>query len=114
MALSKKVQRSLDPNNKVCFKVSNYVNLLSRTTISDLELSFISFPKHWAHDTSRFGYKLLQKYGWSDGKGLGANLDGITSHIKVVQKADTKGSFQKSFNHEFRVSTTSCSRERLH
>lgn len=29
--------------------------------------------------------------GWSQGKGLGANLDGITEHIKVSYKNDSKG-----------------------
>jgi hypothetical protein len=32
---------------------------------------------------SDFGRKILEKYGWKDGKGLGKNEDGRTSHVKV-------------------------------
>lgn len=31
--------------------------------------------------------------GWSKGKGLGAKEDGITEHIRVSYKHDSKGSF---------------------
>lgn len=31
--------------------------------------------------------------GWSQGKGLGANEDGITEHIKVGYKNDSKGTY---------------------
>jgi Pin2-interacting protein X1 len=34
---------------------------------------------------------MLQKMGWSEGKGLGQNLDGMQEHIKVNFKADTLG-----------------------
>ena len=30
----------------------------------------------WANDESKFGQKLMEKMGWSKGKGLGANEDG--------------------------------------
>ena len=45
----------------------------------------------WSNDTDKFGYKMLAKMGWNSGKGLGANQDGITSHIKVSQKLNNHG-----------------------
>ena len=33
----------------------------------------------------------MKKMGWEEGKGLGANEDGMTEHIKVRFKDDTKG-----------------------
>eukprot|EP01129_Flabellula_baltica_P005678 TRINITY_DN206_c0_g1_i2.p1 TRINITY_DN206_c0_g1~~TRINITY_DN206_c0_g1_i2.p1 ORF type:complete len:275 (+),score=102.62 TRINITY_DN206_c0_g1_i2:111-935(+) len=47
--------------------------------------------KHWANDTSRYGFKMLEKMGWSHGKGLGANENGTTKHIPIVRKDDNKG-----------------------
>lgn len=45
----------------------------------------------WANDTSTFGYQMLVKMGWSEGKGLGRNEDGISSHIRVKRKAISSG-----------------------
>jgi len=42
-------------------------------------------------DKSKFGYKMLQKMGWSEGKGLGALEDGELEHVKVMKKCDTSG-----------------------
>lgn len=42
-------------------------------------------------DTDRFGTKMLEKMGWSKGKGLGANLDGSLNFIKVAHKDNQKG-----------------------
>lgn len=41
----------------------------------------------WARDENKFGKKMLEKMGWSDGKGLGADLSGETSHVKVNKRA---------------------------
>ena len=30
----------------------------------------------WSNDQDKFGQKLMEKMGWSQGKGLGANEDG--------------------------------------
>ena len=30
----------------------------------------------WSNDEDKFGQKLMEKMGWSQGKGLGANEDG--------------------------------------
>lgn len=46
---------------------------------------------HSSADSDRFGTKMLEKMGWSKGKGLGANLDGEQNFIRVAHKADTRG-----------------------
>lgn len=45
----------------------------------------------WANDKSKFGYKMLQKMGWMEGKGLGVNEDGTTEHIRIRRKTTTAG-----------------------
>ncbi|TPX59494.1 hypothetical protein SpCBS45565_g07727 [Spizellomyces sp. 'palustris'] len=47
--------------------------------------------KTWKNDQSKFGFKMLQKMGWSEGKGLGANEDGLREHVKVRLKEDNLG-----------------------
>ncbi|XP_020297018.1 ankyrin repeat domain-containing protein 11-like [Pseudomyrmex gracilis] len=44
--------------------------------------------KWWSEDSNKFGQKMLEKMGWSKGKGLGINEQGITQHINIVQKND--------------------------
>lgn len=46
---------------------------------------------NWSKDQNKFGFKMLEKMGWSDGKGLGMNLDGGTDHVKVKTKNNTLG-----------------------
>lgn len=45
----------------------------------------------WARDESKFGKKMLEKMGWTDGKGLGADESGETAHIKVKKRAANLG-----------------------
>ncbi|NXJ11026.1 PINX1 inhibitor, partial [Odontophorus gujanensis] len=45
----------------------------------------------WSKDESKFGQKMLEKMGWSKGKGLGAHEQGNTEHIKVQVKNNTLG-----------------------
>lgn len=40
---------------------------------------------------SEFARKQLEKYGWTDGKGLGKEENGIMKPIRAVVKADTHG-----------------------
>ena len=42
-------------------------------------------------DQNKFGQKMLERMGWKTGKGLGANEDGSTNHIKVSIKNNTLG-----------------------
>merc|ERR1719277_457496 len=46
---------------------------------------------NWANDESKFGQKLMEKFGWNKGDGLGANRDGRTEHIKISVKQDQRG-----------------------
>jgi Pin2-interacting protein X1 len=45
-------------------------------------------------DSNKFGQKMLEKMGWSRGKGLGAKEDGIREHVKPAYKNDSKGKTQ--------------------
>jgi len=42
-------------------------------------------------DKSAFGFKMLQKMGWSEGKGLGRKEDGMTTHIRMKRRPDAVG-----------------------
>ncbi|XP_068610151.1 PIN2/TERF1-interacting telomerase inhibitor 1 [Brachionichthys hirsutus] len=45
----------------------------------------------WSNDDSKFGQKMLERMGWSKGKGLGRSEQGATDHIKVKVKNDGYG-----------------------
>ncbi|XP_056150620.1 PIN2/TERF1-interacting telomerase inhibitor 1 [Lampris incognitus] len=45
----------------------------------------------WSNDESKFGQKMLERMGWSKGKGLGKTEQGSTDHIKVKVKNDSLG-----------------------
>lgn len=45
----------------------------------------------WADDKSGFGFKMMMKMGWKEGKGLGKNESGITDNIKIRKKIDSRG-----------------------
>jgi Pin2-interacting protein X1 len=47
--------------------------------------------KQWAEDKTKFGYRMMQKMGWTDGKGLGVKEDGATEHLRVRKKLTTAG-----------------------
>jgi Pin2-interacting protein X1 len=50
---------------------------------------------HWKEDKSKFGLKMLQKMGWTEGKGLGKNETGMTEHIKAEVRDQNEGIFHK-------------------
>lgn len=45
----------------------------------------------WKNDKSKFGLKMMQKMGWTEGKGLGKNEDGVSEHVKVTKKSNNLG-----------------------
>ncbi|KAJ2786281.1 hypothetical protein GGI15_001648 [Coemansia interrupta] len=45
----------------------------------------------WSDDKGRFGFKMLEKMGWSEGKGLGADESGVKEHVKIKLKTNNFG-----------------------
>ncbi|CAG4959572.1 unnamed protein product [Colias eurytheme] len=45
----------------------------------------------WSNDANKFGQRMLEKMGWSSGKGLGAKENGIVEHVIARYKNDEKG-----------------------
>ncbi|XP_077291042.1 PIN2/TERF1-interacting telomerase inhibitor 1-like isoform X2 [Arctopsyche grandis] len=45
----------------------------------------------WSADTSKFGQKLLERMGWEQGGGLGANLQGAPDALPLKRKIDASG-----------------------
>ncbi|CAH8530943.1 unnamed protein product [Schistosoma intercalatum] len=50
----------------------------------------------WAANPNNFGRKMLEKYGWSPGNGLGKNSNGIKAPIKASIQKGTRGLGMKS------------------
>ncbi|KAK3594084.1 hypothetical protein CHS0354_040852 [Potamilus streckersoni] len=46
---------------------------------------------NWSNDNSKFGQRMLEKMGWTKGRGLGAKEHGQTEHVKVTLKSDKRG-----------------------
>lgn len=40
----------------------------------------------WARDQDKFGKRMLESMGWTDGKGLGADESGATTHVRVKKR----------------------------
>eukprot|EP01041_Mallomonas_annulata_P009456 gene9456-19639_t len=49
---------------------------------------------------SDFARKQLEKFGWSEGKGLGKNEDGMKKHIKIKKIEDNSGIGQEKAKQE--------------
>lgn len=48
-------------------------------------------------DSNKFGQKMLEKFGWTSGKGLGANEQGMVEHVRVKFKDDSGGKYMFFF-----------------
>ena len=81
--LRKRVKYSLDPNA---------LQWTNGKFLSNYQLNF-SNPHSLSKDENKFGKRLMEKLGWKNGEGLGAKSNGMTEHIKVKFKSDTKGIF---------------------
>lgn len=47
----------------------------------------------WKSDNGKIGQKLLEKMGWSEGKGLGQNEQGVTENIRLKANHTAHGKF---------------------
>jgi len=47
--------------------------------------------QRWAQDKSAFGYKMMLKLGWSEGKGTGKHEDGAAGFVRVEKRPATLG-----------------------
>jgi Pin2-interacting protein X1 len=55
--------------------------------MDDDEILPDTLNKAWKDDKTRFGYKMLSKFGWTEEKGLGKDESGAITALKV-QKRD--------------------------
>jgi len=53
-----------------------------------------------SNKVSDFAKKQMLKMGWTEGKGLGKNEDGMSSHIKISKRVDSVGLGSEKLNLE--------------
>lgn len=58
-----------------------------------LAFHFLRLPARATHsaDKSNFGFKMLEKMGWAEGKGLGRKEDGMSTHVRVKRRTENLG-----------------------
>ena len=70
--------------------------MASAQSASTVDRSHNTVNQAWKNDKSKFGFRMLQKMGWTEGKGLGKNEDGLAEHVKVAKKSNNLGLGAKS------------------
>ncbi|KAI3364346.1 hypothetical protein L3Q82_011147 [Scortum barcoo] len=78
---------------QVKFLVSVHVSDSDSLSAARRKLKWSVDPRNsaWSNDDSKFGQKMLERMGWSKGKGLGRSEQGSTEHIKVKVKNNNCG-----------------------
>mmetsp|Transcript_38690 Transcript_38690/g.50982 ORF Transcript_38690/g.50982 Transcript_38690/m.50982 type:complete len:218 (+) Transcript_38690:83-736(+) len=59
--------------------------VIARSNLED------TLNSHWKDDKASFGFRMLSKMGWKEGKGLGKNEDGQSDYVSVSKKVDNLG-----------------------
>lgn len=54
-------------------------------------MSIDTLNKAWKEDKSTFGFRMLQKMGWKEDKGLGKNETGIVDNVKIKKRENGIG-----------------------
>ena len=60
------------------------------SAINEVQLTD-TLNRKWRDDKSGFGYRMLQKMGWKEDKGLGKNEEGMVDAVKVKRRGDSEG-----------------------
>ncbi len=69
----------------------SHVTHFGKTSTSTSPSSFSTLRTHPMAPSQRFGAKILQNMGWTEGTGLGAKRDGIVEPVAVKRKRDNLG-----------------------
>jgi Pin2-interacting protein X1 len=60
------------------------------SAINDVKLND-TLNRAWKDDKTGFGFRMLQKMGWKEDKGLGKNEEGMTESVKVKRRGENEG-----------------------
>lgn len=60
------------------------------SAINDVKLND-TLNRTWKDDKTGFGFRMLQKMGWKEDKGLGKNEEGMVDSVKVKRRGENEG-----------------------
>jgi hypothetical protein len=66
-----------------CHRVRQKVHLIATTMEVELK---DTLNKTWKEDKTGFGFRMMQKMGWKEDKGLGKNESGIVDNVKIAKR----------------------------